>query len=1027
MQKISVALANGEGGEFLIGIADDKDEMDPNRRWQGAASMEAFNSHLQAVHDVKPILDCFYEFLKCEGKPGYVLRVIIKSSPAVHFTSDRKVFLRYGAQSLPVIDPNEIVKLGTRKSGKTLLIELEPITPGFRDFRQEGEDVTFRPSWEEFKNGLVHRPTIVDQLKSILKAQNWAWLCGQTATGKTTVALHVALETATPARPALHLDLADDPNVSTAIDEIRSAAITTPLFIIDNVHVNPRAAATILRRWQENRSLSSMLLIGWPIDEKNRHLIAYKPGCLYVEIGEDDLEGIYKTLRRRLRPTEPSILSPTAAVITSLFKLRGGGNLIDFQNTAVTVLRSNRDVSIEKMAVEDYLRERYLDDCTSDERSDLMRLALFSELGMAVPNQCFVSRFERALSIGIVRESTHGQFAQHIRFRLWHQSLGGALLSVNKNPLDRSGEFLRASMASSFFAGQVSQRLWRDQELELSRSILRQSISSASGIPGLFGDNLSSAERILKLLDESGVSTFTESATSLTREAVARDLEKKLLATPVGDLSNFLGFVAKGNDLKPLYEMVVKALVDATCDPADNRLVYLIARTPLGSLASFLEFSSKRKELEPLVHTLNNELVTESEKVPETSWLIAQMWKTPLEQLANFLEFCAKQQSLEAVHKRLADLLLTETQMPLEQNRLLSRALATPLDHLSRFLKVCSELPTLNLIAARLETLLSEQPQLVAKAMLNTRFVQIAPLLTVAPQLGTAMLQVITDEEWQHSLPQMSQSPVTGFGPFSTRLRLLGFSDKAVTIATALVARADPADWHKIWKGVNNLSHVLRYADVSDIEKLHFLERVAPPKWLATRYYKEQIGDLAGGLFHLLAHQPQSVLNHFVLGALRTRVGRELLCIRDHQPRDAGAVLQVWAATELLGFHILVNKVQWPDSLLVAELLTVDFAHAPDIVGMGYIQQHLWMGLRLFARHHPNDIQLNALPVEDALERWKRTASEPDRTLTRRGWDFGMIRWLELSLKKSALVRDGTPLWQALEPDESVTHGPANN
>ncbi|WP_216846746.1 ATP-binding protein [Mucilaginibacter sp. L196] len=35
-QKIAIAFANADGGEFLIGIKDPKDEADPNKRWNGA-------------------------------------------------------------------------------------------------------------------------------------------------------------------------------------------------------------------------------------------------------------------------------------------------------------------------------------------------------------------------------------------------------------------------------------------------------------------------------------------------------------------------------------------------------------------------------------------------------------------------------------------------------------------------------------------------------------------------------------------------------------------------------------------------------------------------------------------------------------------------------------------------------------------------------------------------------------------------------------------------------------------------------
>lgn len=115
VQKISVAFANADGGEFLIGILDDKDEPAPEKRWKGTHVIEALNSHLQAIFEIKPTLDCKYEILKCEAKPGSVLRVLIEKSSEVHRTGDGTVYQRHGAQSLPIKDPQQIMALSFAK------------------------------------------------------------------------------------------------------------------------------------------------------------------------------------------------------------------------------------------------------------------------------------------------------------------------------------------------------------------------------------------------------------------------------------------------------------------------------------------------------------------------------------------------------------------------------------------------------------------------------------------------------------------------------------------------------------------------------------------------------------------------------------------------------------------------------------------------------------------------------------------------------------------------------------------------
>jgi len=115
IQKIAVAFANADGGEFLIGIADDKDEADPTRRWQGVTRIEELNSHLQSIFEITPTIDLRYEFLKCDSKSGYVLRVQIEKSSDVHKTADGTVYQRYGAQSLPIKDPQRIMELSFAK------------------------------------------------------------------------------------------------------------------------------------------------------------------------------------------------------------------------------------------------------------------------------------------------------------------------------------------------------------------------------------------------------------------------------------------------------------------------------------------------------------------------------------------------------------------------------------------------------------------------------------------------------------------------------------------------------------------------------------------------------------------------------------------------------------------------------------------------------------------------------------------------------------------------------------------------
>ena len=75
VQKIAVAFANADGGEFVVGVADVEDEPKPDNRWKGAARIEDFNGHIQALSEIKPPLPAEFSILDAPGRDGLVLLV----------------------------------------------------------------------------------------------------------------------------------------------------------------------------------------------------------------------------------------------------------------------------------------------------------------------------------------------------------------------------------------------------------------------------------------------------------------------------------------------------------------------------------------------------------------------------------------------------------------------------------------------------------------------------------------------------------------------------------------------------------------------------------------------------------------------------------------------------------------------------------------------------------------------------------------------------------------------------------------
>lgn len=96
VQKIAVAFANADGGEFVIGIADTEEEVIAENRWNGADKIEDFNSHLQALTEIKPSAPTEFTILEAPGKSGLVLLVRIEKSSEVHQTADGTVYIRKG-------------------------------------------------------------------------------------------------------------------------------------------------------------------------------------------------------------------------------------------------------------------------------------------------------------------------------------------------------------------------------------------------------------------------------------------------------------------------------------------------------------------------------------------------------------------------------------------------------------------------------------------------------------------------------------------------------------------------------------------------------------------------------------------------------------------------------------------------------------------------------------------------------------------------------------------------------------------
>lgn len=112
LTKSLSAFANAEGGDLYIGI--DEEKSSGRRTWRGFQSVEEANGHVQALDRTFPLGQFVdYQFLRQVENPtsGLVLKASILKTPDIRKSSDGGVYVRRGAQNLPLTDPEAIRRL----------------------------------------------------------------------------------------------------------------------------------------------------------------------------------------------------------------------------------------------------------------------------------------------------------------------------------------------------------------------------------------------------------------------------------------------------------------------------------------------------------------------------------------------------------------------------------------------------------------------------------------------------------------------------------------------------------------------------------------------------------------------------------------------------------------------------------------------------------------------------------------------------------------------------------------------------
>jgi hypothetical protein len=548
----------------------------------------------------------------------------------------------------------------------------------------------FRFTEAEFRAGAVHRARVVDVALSRLRRDGCVWLEGPSAGGKTTVCLHLVSEWNHQGYEPLFLDLADETDAGQAAREIATHAKLGRMFILDNVHAAPKLACALLDQWNSQRRDSVMVLLGWPADVHPGpdYLSGYRSAVVPVAVQPEDWIGVYQSTFRRIRgPGHVPPVPPADAVRE--WDDAFAADLVTFQYSLAAGLRSGlgSDFQIERAAADPYVREKYLEPCSPQERADLFRLGWFADMTLAIDKDLVPSLFKHSVSCGLVRAKSRGRLLNRIRFLPWHRSFARLLVGLAETP-DRKASLTQAAISFPPVVGWLLQRLCERKENELAKLVIEEVLDAHSSLADWFGDSLSIAVSLFQNVREHSPMRWHSAIERINEADELLKLANKALSTPLGDLVSFLRFTQQSKELKPVQVALFKALVADAKLPADqSRLQARAFATPLHFLVSFLQFTGQSKELKPVQNALFKALVGDAKLPADQSRLQAQAFATPLHLLVTFVRFTQQSQELQPVQDTLFKVLVADAKLPADQSRLQAQALATPLHFLVTFLQ----------------------------------------------------------------------------------------------------------------------------------------------------------------------------------------------------------------------------------------------------------------------------------------------------------------------------------------------------
>lgn len=156
LSKAISAFANADGGEIYIGIREERDTK--IKHWEGYADSEEANGHVQVIESLDSLGNHFaIEYLQHPTLNTLVMQLSVFKSAKIVKTTDDKIFVRRGAQCIPV----DTIEMYQR-------LELDKGIVSFEDelvTESEVDDIIKSKAIREFSTNMIPNADCVEWLK----------------------------------------------------------------------------------------------------------------------------------------------------------------------------------------------------------------------------------------------------------------------------------------------------------------------------------------------------------------------------------------------------------------------------------------------------------------------------------------------------------------------------------------------------------------------------------------------------------------------------------------------------------------------------------------------------------------------------------------------------------------------------------------------------------------------------------------------------------------------------------------------